>query len=365
MDSKFSYDMNMEILSRTTLKTLDTMRCTNTEFEKLTYESYFLNLYKQRNNIVSGFLVQNLRKGCKYINEFAPSCESHSLDLGFLPPNAKILASSEQGFIVFESPHPRDYKLVSYHVCKPTTKEVLTLPNPKTRYLTKNVAILVVGSKPLHYKIVRLSEPKKPVLRGRDKLYTTYKCEIFDSMTWEWRLLDLVILPFGVFLTNQQAITTRGSIYMPLSNNDVLKFEAYSEKWTTFSLPIQTLEYPFGTTSHLIKFERKLGFAYRTTSHLWELWVLTNDESWERVHVFDTRSEDNGISSLDAIYDSDTRVMREYEAIAFYRFKGGDHIKKIGRFNCSQISDWLIPSFTDSRLTDFIVFELSIISGAV
>lgn len=148
-------------------------------------------------------------------------------------------------------------------------------------------------------------------------------------MTWEWRLLDLVILPFGVFLTNQQAITTRGSIYMPLSNNDVLKFEAYSEKWTTFSLPIQTLEYPFGTTSHLIKFERKLGFAYRTTSHLWELWVLTNDESWERVHVFDTRSEDNGISSLDAIYDSDTRVMREYEAIAFYRFKGGDHIKKV------------------------------------
>ncbi|XP_052619775.1 uncharacterized protein LOC128126083 [Lactuca sativa] len=40
------------------------------------------------------------------------------------------------------------------------------------------------------------------------------------------------------------------------------------------------------------------------------------------------------------------------------------HEAKIGRFHCSQISDWLIPSFTDSRLTDSIVFELSIISGA-
>ncbi|KAI3711042.1 hypothetical protein L2E82_40846 [Cichorium intybus] len=316
MDSKFSDDMKMEILSRTSLKALDIMRCTSQEFQYLTYESYFLNLYKQRNDIVSGFLLVNLRSGCEYINEFAPSTNSHSLDLGFLPPNARILASSEQGFMVFESPHRRYYKLISYHVCKPATKQVMTLPNPKTKYLTKNVAMVVMGSKPLHYKIIRLSEPKREKL---DKPYTIYRYEIFDSRAWAWRLVDPVILPSFVFLSNQQPIITRGSIYMLLSNNEVLKFDAYWEKWTTISSPIQTLDCPFGTITKLVKYKGKLSFTCETQGRLsWEIWVLTSDESWEKLHVFDTRV-DVGRSSLEAIYDSDTRVINDYSTLHSYR----------------------------------------------
>ncbi|KAI3515732.1 hypothetical protein L1887_14636 [Cichorium endivia] len=236
MDSKFSDDMKMEILSRTSLKALDTMRCTSQEFQYLTYESYFLNLYKQRNDIVSGFLLVNLRSGCEYINEFAPSTYSHSLDL--------------------------------------------------------------VSS---------------------DKPYTKYRLEIFDSRAWAWRLLDPVILPSFVFLSNQQPIVTRGSIYMLLSNNEVLKFDAYSEKWTMISSPIQTLDCPFGTTRKLVKYKGKLSFTCETQSRLsWEIWVLTSDESWEKLHVFDTR-EDVGRSSLEAIYDLDTRVMNDYSTLHSYR----------------------------------------------
>ncbi|KAI3501083.1 hypothetical protein L1887_28941 [Cichorium endivia] len=217
MDSKLSDDMKMEILSRTSLKALDTMRCTSQEFQYLTYESYFLNLYKQRNDIVSGFLLVNLRSGCD------------------------------------------------------------------------------------------------------DKPYTKYRYEIFDSRAWAWRLLDPVILPSFVFLSNQQPIITRGSIYMLLSNNEVLKFDAYSEKWTTISSPIQTLDCPFGTIRKLVKYKGKLSFTCETQSRLsWEIWVLTSDESWEKLHVFDT-GEDVGRSSLEAIYDSDTRVMNDYSTLHSYR----------------------------------------------
>lgn len=150
--------MILEILSRTSLKTLDTMRCTSKELDTLTYDSYVLDLYKQRNTIVSGFLVQNYIKDSEYFKEFAPSPESKGFDFTFLPRNSCILATSEQGIIVFEFPDPRKHRNVLYHVCKPTTKQILALPNPKTRYTTEKIAIVVVGSKPLHYKIIRLSK---------------------------------------------------------------------------------------------------------------------------------------------------------------------------------------------------------------
>ena len=162
MDSHLSLEMIIEILSRASLKTLDTMRCANKELDTLTYEPYVLDLYKKRNNIVSGFLVQSKQE--KYnINRFAPSPNSSSLDLGFLPRDARILATSEQGIIVFESPHPQKHSHnLRYHVCKPTTRQVSSLPNPKTNYLTIKVAIVILGSQPsLHYKILRLSEHQK------------------------------------------------------------------------------------------------------------------------------------------------------------------------------------------------------------
>ncbi|KAI3511541.1 hypothetical protein L1887_18696 [Cichorium endivia] len=328
MDSKFSDDMTMEILSRTSLNTLDALRCTSKQLGTLTYDPYFLNLYKKNKKIVSGFLVLKGRRGCDYTNEFAPAPESTTLDLGFLPHASKILASSEQGLIVLES---RVYPLVRYHVCKPATKQVLALPNPKTKYMTETVAMVVMSSKPLHYKIIRFSKPRPD---NKYVEYTTYRCEIFDSRTWAWRLLDLVRLPSYFSPSDKHPIITRGSIYMLLQNKEVFKFDAYSEKWTTFSSPIQTLDYDLhvpAAARKLVKYQGKLGFACQTPSlRSWEIWVLTVDKSWEQLQVVDMKEV--RLNSLEAIYDSNTRVAWEQTTLVFYKFKGDDCISEFQMF---------------------------------
>ncbi|GJX90779.1 hypothetical protein Tco_0344105 [Tanacetum coccineum] len=159
MGSELCEEMIMEIILRSSLKTLDAMRCTSNDLHKLTYSSYFLDHYK-KHNIVFGCLLQNTIRGCINIQEFASSPDSKTLDLKFLPYNAKVLACSEQGIMVFKSPNARFNMKDLYYICKPTTQQVLPLPNPKTKYTTQKVAIVVRSMNPLHYKIVRLSKPK-------------------------------------------------------------------------------------------------------------------------------------------------------------------------------------------------------------
>ncbi|KAJ9556283.1 hypothetical protein OSB04_010897 [Centaurea solstitialis] len=152
MDSKLPHEVIIEIFSRTTLKTFYSIVSTNKEFNKLKYNSYFLHLYKPRNNIVSGFLVQRFGSDLTYVNEFGPSQESADLDFDFLSSDVHILASSDNGIIVFESPNCR------YYVGKPTTKQLIKLPiNPKIENRTEQVAIMFMGLKPFRYKILRIS----------------------------------------------------------------------------------------------------------------------------------------------------------------------------------------------------------------
>ncbi|GJT80652.1 4-alpha-glucanotransferase DPE2 [Tanacetum coccineum] len=331
MDSQLCLEMIIEILSRASLKTLDTMRCTNKELDTLTHNPYVLDLYKKRNNIVSGFLVRSMKDN-RNINWFAPSPNTSNLDLGFLPEDARILATSEQGIIVFESPHPQIYYKVVYHVCKPATRQVWSLPNPKTSYLTTKVAIVILGLQPsLHYKILRLSQHKKePVLTRRGQLYNTYCCEVFDSVKGKWRLLELLMVPFGVIISHKPMITTRGSVYMLLDNNEIWKFDVRSEQWTTFLPPIQTLNYGFHNSNNLVKYGGKLGFTCKPPNGFWELWVLNDGESWEKVDLFD-ENEDIQKEQLHAFYDLETTVsMCPYRSeIVYHRFKGKKNINKV------------------------------------
>ncbi|KAI3511540.1 hypothetical protein L1887_18695 [Cichorium endivia] len=233
MDSKFSDDMTMEILSRTSLNTLDALRCTSKQFGTLTYDPYFLNLYKQNNKIVSGFLIIRFSK-----------------------------------------------------------------PRPDNKYVE----------------------------------YITYRCEIFDSRTWAWTQ-DRIRLPsyFSPY-DKHPIIITRGSIYMLLWNKEVFKFDAYSEKWTTFSSPTQTLIYDLhvpDAARKLVKYQGKLGFALHTPSlRSWEIWVLTVDQSWEQLQVVDMKEV--RLNSLEAIYDSNTRVAwEEQTTLVFYKIKGDDRISEL------------------------------------
>ncbi|KAF5810310.1 putative F-box associated domain, type 3, kelch-type beta propeller, F-box-like domain superfamily [Helianthus annuus] len=306
MDSKLPYDMKMEILSRTSLKTLDAIRCSNKEFNKLSYDPCLLNMYKKRNNIVSGLILQTDSKCIQFI----PSRESSSLDLSFLPKFARILASSKQGILVLETNTPRR---VLYTICKPATKQILLLPpNLIKTYKTIMVAVVVVRSTPLRYKIVRLCQPG---YSERLIWPSTYCCEVFDSITWTWRQLSHVTLPHSVFLIGP-SITARGSIYILLTNNDVMKFDTYSEEWTTFSSPNTTRDIELYPYRKLVKYEGKLGFACKQLNGFWEFWVLTIDETWEKTYVLN-KDEDTMVS-LNRLYDSNTSVTLDDNKVIFH-----------------------------------------------
>ncbi|KAI7748098.1 hypothetical protein M8C21_026108 [Ambrosia artemisiifolia] len=152
MDSK---DITIEIVSRTSLRSFDAMRCTSKEINRLTYDSNIVDIHEQRNHIISGLITQRTPSSysTRYIKEFVPSCESKSLDLGFLSDDARIRASSDHGIIVLERPR------IMYYVCKPATKQLIQLPHPKSKYKVDKLSIVVMDSKPLRYKIVRFSRP--------------------------------------------------------------------------------------------------------------------------------------------------------------------------------------------------------------
>ncbi|KAI3801206.1 hypothetical protein L1987_29310 [Smallanthus sonchifolius] len=338
MDSELSNEMIMEVISRTSLKTLDIMRCASKELNALTYESYLFNLYKKRNKIVSGFLIQYLKRGCLYIKEFAPSPESTSLELGFLPLNAQILATSKQGIMLFQNRDYVDFTFKDlYHVCKPATKQVLTLPNPEGNHTPRKFAIEVMSLKPLHYKIIRFCDHH--AVKQWGKFYTTYRCDVFNSMAWEWRSLKHVKLADGVFLTNPQPITKSGSIYMLLTNNDVLKFDAYSETWKVFSSPIPCDDE--SDTSRplveLVKYGGRLGLACKPSNPngRWEIWVVTTGRMWEKIYV--CKRNEGGRESLKALYDSDTSVMVDRDKLLFYRFKQEGSSKMISKVDLKDI----------------------------
>ncbi|KAI3772782.1 hypothetical protein L6452_03975 [Arctium lappa] len=318
--------MTLEILSRTSLKTFHTIVSTNKDFNKLTYDPYFLHLYKQRNNIVSGFLVQHSDRGLSYSHEFAPSQQSADLDLGFLPRDARILATSEQGIMVFESPHRKSRRLALYHVCKPATNQVVALPNPKTRYLTEKVAIAVVGSNPFRYKILRLSRrPNKSVMQRGDKLYSTYCCEIFDSATFAWKMLDDIMLPYDIFLT---IVVEDVSV---ASDGDHIPFDDVK----------------------MVKYEGKLSLGCKARNGGWEIWVITGtrmneEEWWEKKYAFEEKQEEMSLMRLNSFYDSETSVVVDYDTLVFYKFKKGSIIiSKI------RLSDYVLSNFIFSFRSDF------------
>ncbi|XP_076896766.1 uncharacterized protein LOC143549865 [Bidens hawaiensis] len=310
MASELFSEMFMEIMSRSTLKSRDTMCCVSKVFNTLANESYVVDQLKKNNKMVSGYLIQNVRRCLMHIEEFTPSPGSSSLDLAFLPYDARILATSEQGIMVFQTHDPMEFNKEFYHVCKPTTKQVLALPNPKRNEMVGRFAIVVMGSKPLRYKIIRVSD-RPELRRSWGKLNTLYGCDIFDSLTWEWQSQKHIKLAgHCVSLTDSLPITVSGSIYMLLSIHDILKFDAYSEKWKVFSSPIPYDESAYSNPPiMLVKYDGRLGLVCKSTNAdgCWDIWVMKTDGVWEKEDVA-VKSESER-ESLKALYDSGTSVM--------------------------------------------------------
>ncbi|XP_076900926.1 uncharacterized protein LOC143555223 [Bidens hawaiensis] len=181
-----------------------------------------------------------------------------------------------------------------------------------------------------------------------------YSCDIFDSLTWDWRSLKRVKLAGHlVSLTDSQPITVSGSIYMLLWNNDILKFDAYSEKWKVFSSPIPYDESAYSNPPIvLVKYDGRLGLVCKSTNAdgCYDTWVMKTDGAWEKLDVA-VKSE-NEMESLKALYDSDTSVMVHYNTLMFYKFKQGN--KMIGKVKLKDTPCEMFPFRSDFEPVELV-----------
>ncbi|XP_034919258.1 uncharacterized protein [Populus alba] len=79
------------------------------------------------------------------------------------------------------------------------------------RYQTLETSMIVIRSNPLHYKIVRFSEPKT---RYQDKEFYRYRwvrCELFDSKTWKWKQLEEAKFPQSDLLSRDTNVSVNVS----------------------------------------------------------------------------------------------------------------------------------------------------------
>lgn len=151
-------DMIFEIITRaSSLQTLDTCKAVSNEWNHLIHKPTFMDVYCNRTNNLCGYFVQDIRR-CEYVTAFVsptPPPHGSSSLVEKLSGSTRIMASCKQGILISENRTGRKYQ---YYVCKPATQQWRALPNPKLRYMTVAVGLIVLKANPLRYKIVRLSE---------------------------------------------------------------------------------------------------------------------------------------------------------------------------------------------------------------
>nr|GEX87453.1 F-box associated interaction domain, leucine-rich repeat domain, L domain-like protein [Tanacetum cinerariifolium] len=128
-------------------------------------------------------------------------------------------------------------------------------------------------------------------------------------------------------LSNDPLITSGGSVYCLMSNCNIFKFDAYSEKWSTVRSPYPVYNTHAYTSKKLLKYEGKLGLACMKNNGFWDIWIHTIDKSWERTYILNKTDYIGGMS-LESFYGSDTSVMLDHDSLIFHRFKGCDNIDK-------------------------------------
>ncbi|CAH1421269.1 unnamed protein product [Lactuca virosa] len=175
-------DLLVEILTRTTLKTFDLLRCTCKYLEKLTYENYVVDVYKRRENVVFGFIVQQTTPWKTTQVQYAPSRGTKNLDFDMLPKGTKIVASSEYGMVLCETVDPTIFGSSYLFLCKVSTFQIILLPYANDTYFT---------SKEIIDDFV---------------VYDQFHLEIFDSITCAWTDIGNILLPCSVCPVSNEAI---------------------------------------------------------------------------------------------------------------------------------------------------------------
>ncbi|XP_060195396.1 putative F-box protein At5g50220 [Lycium barbarum] len=323
-----------EILTRTSLKTLDACKAVNKEWNDLIFESSFMPQFCARSQNISGYFVQTLLFS-KYITEFVSmdGCSGNSTKAPFHLPiddtvkhrrtydfDMKIEASTKQGILCCVRSTP-SYEYYRYHICKPSTKQWLKLPNPRTRFSTVKVALIVLKSNPLYFKIIRLSSPRTNYHHYRKRGLHYYRCEVFDSESWEWRQGKDLLVPQGLYFDIfNPAVNASGLVYFKLQDDQVMALNYNGEEaFPRFSLP----KPPFKYSDQLVEYKGKLGFTCLSPKGI-ELWVFENgNQVWElkKEVGIETLKGVTKYPKLIGFYNADIAVMKDDNRVIFYKLQ--------------------------------------------
>lgn len=286
-------DIVLEILSRFPLEQVGKVQALSKFYNKASYHSYYraLVFQRQRGLILDGFLLQTLKSNANILSFVSPRSNDNSrlldLTLSFLPGrNPQIRAVAPNGLLLCETRHPSRYNKCFYTITKLSTKRWKGLPIPKTRFFTQNIAIYILSSNPLHFKILRLSQDQIPSKRPLPFCYTI--CEVFDSVSWRWKQLDDIVQDYnsGSVESHRAPVFAYGSAHWKFSNETSLfTFDFYSQTWSKIALPDTIInEYEDIRKSdgfqrwrtELVEYEGKLGLMreFYGPPALTELWVM-------------------------------------------------------------------------------------------
>ncbi|PIN11904.1 hypothetical protein CDL12_15488 [Handroanthus impetiginosus] len=270
-------DIIFEILTRTSLETLDACKSVCNEWNHLICESSFMPLYCKRTNTLFGYFIQDMIRN-KFVSMFVSTGQNSSIKN--IHSDMKILASSDHGILCCLRINGKSFR---YYVCKPVTEQWQALPNPKLRYQTAAIAMMVMKARPLRYKIVRLSK------EGQTRSEDIYRCEIFDSETWTWTMLQHINLPDSETINSKTSLSTSNSVHWLTSEDNVLQFHKAEQSFQKFPLPKSVQgnrSYPY---KQLVQYEGRLGLTYLTQESNMELWVMQKDQ-WMKKMVLNIQT---------------------------------------------------------------------------
>ncbi|XXG85030.1 hypothetical protein AAC387_Pa11g0201 [Persea americana] len=305
-------DIIYEVLTRVPLQSLQSFRQVCAEWRQMIHQTYFIKLHSERTKTLNGYFIQSLEKN-KYYSSFVsmnknPSVSTPSLE--FLPKNVKIEASSSIHGLLCCTIQDRP---IGYLICKPATKEWRKIPNPKVRYFTERIEIVVQSSAPLQYKIIRFSQPN----HNKDHLI----CEIFDSQSWKWRRsIDIKMGYFDELLSLGSGVLMNGSLHWLTNYNRIFAFDVANENWKMISLPQQQLSINEDfLNKKVVEYEGYLSLCYYKETWM-ELWVMKDSirEVWERKKTINIEEYQPIFEDL---YTSEVAFLLDVFKVIWYNFQ--------------------------------------------
>ncbi|GFP99180.1 hypothetical protein PHJA_002061900 [Phtheirospermum japonicum] len=198
---------------------------------------------------------------------------------------------------------------------------------------------MVLGSTPLHYKIIRLSKEPRIV-----KDNSVIRCEIFDSKCWAWRGTQRSLyLPCPeTTVRSHPAIRAGKSVHWLTYDDNVVSFHEADESFDKFSLPQPVcksfIESAVRKSKKLVNYKGTLGLTCLREQDnvirdsVMELWIIEDYNTYRW-----TVEMSVSISGLESsckfpypagFYNAGTAFFKTTDGAVFYRL-GDRSIRKV------------------------------------